>query len=374
MRAYGNQPNQLAAALDGAWIILTTYRVLKQEVLYRGGAAASDGDTPGGSPDRSGSLRKHKRYAVPSSPLLMRSFHRLVIDEAQAVQTRTATASQLGLMASRISATHRWCVTGTPLSEERGLIDGYDLLRFLGSTHPLAGAKRAFSDALNHPTGRPALVALLRHVTWRCSKAAAYAQLRIPHPMPHHLRVTLSSSERAWAARDVREMGGEVLAELPPPPLGPSPPPPAADAADAAATASAASSSVDNASPAPADSTANSTGNCTGAADGTSAARSGGVFIGPLRVPNRFELQRAMSHVQLGRAWIGLGRSEAQLETGTSIVDLEQLQRAAEVRARPARTGSHAGCLRLRPSPCRHHALNRLSVPRAPPYTPHHSY
>ena len=55
----------------------------------------------------------------------------LVVDEAQAVQNRTATPSQLAQMALRIRADHRWCVTGTPLSEERGLVDGFDLLEFL---------------------------------------------------------------------------------------------------------------------------------------------------------------------------------------------------------------------------------------------------
>ena len=78
-------------------------------------------------------FRFRKRYAVPSSPLLLRRFWRVVIDEAQAVQTKTATPSQLGAMAMRIQAEMRWCVTGTPLSPERGLIDGYDLLRFLGA-------------------------------------------------------------------------------------------------------------------------------------------------------------------------------------------------------------------------------------------------
>ena len=61
-------------------------------------------------------LRRSKKYAVPSSPLLLRQFHRLVIDEAQAVQSKAATPTQLARMALRIGATNRWCVTGTPFS------------------------------------------------------------------------------------------------------------------------------------------------------------------------------------------------------------------------------------------------------------------
>ena len=48
------------------------------------------------------------------------------MDEAQMVETSTAKAA---LMASRLSARHRWCITGTPLS--RGLEDLYGLFFFL---------------------------------------------------------------------------------------------------------------------------------------------------------------------------------------------------------------------------------------------------
>ena len=288
------QPSQLSRALDRACIILTTYRVLSKEVHHRGGRDDDEeGVTAAGRRVSGGSLRKKKRYEVPESPLLVRCFHRLVIDEAQAVQSKTATPSQIAQMARRIEATHRWCVTGTPLSEERGLVDGFDLLSFLGATAPLAASKRAFAAALADEHNRAALLALLREVTWRASKAFAYAQLRIPAPLSHQLTITLSSAELAWASRDVRELGGSAAAELPPPPLGPTPPAQRHDAD----------------------------------ADASSAAAACGAHA----VPPRFELQRALSHVQLGRSWVGLGRSEAQLETGTSIVDLEQLSRAAEL-------------------------------------------
>ena len=70
-----------------------------------------------------------------------------MIDEAQAVQARSATPTMLAAMAGRIEAQHRWCVTGTPLSLERGVADAYDLLRFLQCSHPLAQDRARFLRA-----------------------------------------------------------------------------------------------------------------------------------------------------------------------------------------------------------------------------------
>ena len=49
--------------------------------------------------------------AVPQTPLLSRRWW-LVIDEAQAVQSRSTTPTMLAAMAARIDARRRWCVTG----------------------------------------------------------------------------------------------------------------------------------------------------------------------------------------------------------------------------------------------------------------------
>ena len=86
-------PAALGDALDRAWLVLTTYRVLKKEVLYHGGGGGGGGEGGDmGSPSSASpfAFRREKRYAVPSSPLLLRRFRRLVIDEAQAVQVCVA--------------------------------------------------------------------------------------------------------------------------------------------------------------------------------------------------------------------------------------------------------------------------------------------
>lgn len=63
---------------------------------------------------------------VIPTPLTRLRWWRVCLDEAQMVETSTAKAA---LMASRLSARHRWCITGTPLS--RGLEDLYGLFFFL---------------------------------------------------------------------------------------------------------------------------------------------------------------------------------------------------------------------------------------------------
>jgi len=55
-------------------------------------------------------------------------------------------------MAAAIPASHRWCVSGTPLSAERGLADAFDLLRFLNAKSPIEATDRAaFSRAIASP-------------------------------------------------------------------------------------------------------------------------------------------------------------------------------------------------------------------------------
>ena len=68
----------------------------------------------------------HSCLQVIPTPLTRLHWWRVCLDEAQMVETSTAKAA---LMASRLSARHRWCITGTPLS--RGLEDLYGLFFFL---------------------------------------------------------------------------------------------------------------------------------------------------------------------------------------------------------------------------------------------------
>ena len=52
----------------------------------------------------------------------------MILDEAQMVEK---TVTNVNKMALRFSSSIKWCVTGTPMSDERGLIDFYGLFKFL---------------------------------------------------------------------------------------------------------------------------------------------------------------------------------------------------------------------------------------------------
>lgn len=59
-------------------------------------------------------LRKERKYSAPGSPLTRLNWWRLCLDEAQAVEMPGRLVSE---MARKITAVHRWAVTGTPISK-----------------------------------------------------------------------------------------------------------------------------------------------------------------------------------------------------------------------------------------------------------------
>lgn len=101
--------------LLAADVVITTYDVLQAQLHCAPGGAGKY------------SFRQEKRYALPASPLLQLHWHRVVLDEAQYVKSSTCGPAR---MAARVSATHRWAVSGTPIGD-RGLLDLYGLLLFL---------------------------------------------------------------------------------------------------------------------------------------------------------------------------------------------------------------------------------------------------
>ena len=69
---------------------------------------------------------------------------------------------------------------------------------------------------------------------------------------------------------------------------------------------------------------------------------------------------RFILHPQLSRSWVGLGRSEAQIETGTTVVPLEVLQRAAELIQRRKQVSELELCEKLNELGALHSALAKL--------------
>ncbi|KAG0565163.1 hypothetical protein KC19_8G169500 [Ceratodon purpureus] len=125
------------------------------------------------------SFRQPKRYPVIPTPLTRLKWWRLCLDEAQMVESVVSRATE---MAMTLRATHRWCVTGTPI--QRGLDDLYGLLRFLGA-EPFDN-KRWWTSVLKEPyeEGKYGAVRamhdLFRGLMWRSTKAQVADELGLP--------------------------------------------------------------------------------------------------------------------------------------------------------------------------------------------------
>ena len=176
-----------AADLAAADVVLTTYDVLRGDLHH---------DPLGDAGSRAS--RHVKRYSVIPTPLTRLTWWRVVLDEAQMVESSTAAAAA---MARMVPAVHRWAVTGTPVS--RGLEDLQGLFAFLGGPSPFADAgwwRRMVQTPYeaHHHSAREFLHGSLRRLMWRNARADVADELA---PPPQGQTVTLlrpSGIEAHW--------------------------------------------------------------------------------------------------------------------------------------------------------------------------------
>ena len=174
-RSRGRDAPVSALDLARADVVLTTYETLRSDLHHAPNVAREDADFETGR-----ASRHRKKYEVIPTPLTRLTWWRVVLDEAQEVESSTAAAAA---MARLVPGVHRWAVTGTPVS--RGLEDLRGLFAFLGGPSPLADARwwRRVVEApfeKGHAPSMERLLDVLRRVMWRNARADVADELRLP--------------------------------------------------------------------------------------------------------------------------------------------------------------------------------------------------
>lgn len=185
-------------------IVVTTYDVLKAELHYEP-AEVLDRATRGNSSKRS------RRYHVIPTPLTRLTWWRVVMDEAQMVESTATKAAELARM---IPAKHRWCVTGTPLNS--GLSDLFGLALFLGA--------KPFDDrpwwrcACEEPAVRGdlrTLIDLFGPFSLRRTREDVQGEINLPPQHELVTKLTLSAIERHFYSQQHQRCAAEAKQKLP---------------------------------------------------------------------------------------------------------------------------------------------------------------
>ena len=174
--------------LADADVVITTYEMLRKDFHHRDILNKQ--------------LRHERRFISCKTPLLGVAWKRVILDEAQMVESSTAMASE---MACNLISSYRWCVTGTPVL--RGLSDIEGLMSFLRV--PLFCERLYWKNRIELPISRGDQVHMekvfrfLRSICWRTSMAEAIArnELNIPPPEQHLRLHELRTIERVFYSR-----------------------------------------------------------------------------------------------------------------------------------------------------------------------------
>ncbi|XP_038884909.1 E3 ubiquitin-protein ligase SHPRH isoform X5 [Benincasa hispida] len=171
-------------------IVLTSYDVLKEDLSH-------DSDRHEG--DRR-FMRFQKRYPVIPTPLTRIFWWRICLDEGQMVESNATAATE---MASRLYASHRWCITGTPI--QRKLEDLYGLLRFVKAS-PF-NVHRWWVEVIRDPYERRDPGAMefthkfFKQIMWRSLKIHVTDELQLPPQEEQVTWLTFSPIEEHFYQR-----------------------------------------------------------------------------------------------------------------------------------------------------------------------------
>ncbi|KAJ3170203.1 hypothetical protein HDU88_008830 [Geranomyces variabilis] len=169
-------------------LVLTSYDVLRKEVHAA-------------RPDPGRSRRRQRKYERRTSPLVGVSFFRVVLDEAQMVESSVSAAAAMAAMIPTYGS--RWAVTGTPIGKH-GLADLYGLISFL-RVEPLT-SDSGFWRRIQLPVHRALLKETLRQFMHRNTKTNVANELTLPPQSNKTLYLEFSKVERTWYEQLYEEM------------------------------------------------------------------------------------------------------------------------------------------------------------------------
>lgn len=151
--------SRLVRMLANNDVVLTTYNVISRELHYTIEPLARD-------------LRKEKRFKSRKSPLILISWWRVCLDEAQMIESGVSHAAQV---ARRIPRVNAWAVTGTPIRKD--LNDILGLLQFLNYGPICDNPDIWKSLCRDYPA---AIKALIRNLALRHNKDLIRDELKLP--------------------------------------------------------------------------------------------------------------------------------------------------------------------------------------------------
>ncbi|EHK99867.1 putative Uncharacterized ATP-dependent helicase [Glarea lozoyensis 74030] len=150
---------ELEDHLASADVVVSTYNVLAVEIHFTQL-----------NPEKS--LRQKSKYPRPKSPLMTLQFFRVVMDEAQMIESGVSNAAVVARMVPRVNA---WCVTGTPVRKD--VTDLLGLLVFL-RYEPIASTKHIWSSLTT--SHKQEFRKLFSKIALRHSKMSVRDELKLP--------------------------------------------------------------------------------------------------------------------------------------------------------------------------------------------------
>ncbi|KAJ3282565.1 hypothetical protein HK104_010832 [Borealophlyctis nickersoniae] len=187
VQAHSDLDSQALANFD---VVLTTYDILKKELPY----AVKP-------PDRA--RRSERKYEAKRSPLVEIQWWRVVLDEAQMIES---SVPQAGEMARIIPRVHPWAVTGTPIGKN-GRSDLHHSIRFL-DLKPLSDT--TFWERIESPTHVPTFLSVFRRIMHRNRKKNVKNELNLPPKTEEVVLLDFSKVEQ----RHYDDMWDQCLEEI----------------------------------------------------------------------------------------------------------------------------------------------------------------